>query len=107
VTTWTLIEARRRAVRVSWALRYLPVPPEGAWWLRGACAGSSGLFTDDGTDRSTTLDAIAQCEACPVRLSCLRAAACEERFELDVHGVRGGFSAAERRAMRRRAVRAA
>jgi hypothetical protein len=44
----------------------------------------------------------ALCDACPVRLACLRAAAVEELDDNDaVNGVRGGFSATERRRMRR------
>jgi hypothetical protein len=106
VKRWTLQRARRDAVRAAWSLRYLPVPPPTGWQQRAACAGLGELFTGE---RSTVAAAIEVCESCPVRLHCLRAAACEERetYEPDVFGIRGGFTPAERVQLgRARAARA-
>lgn len=108
--SFSIAQARRDAVRASWALRYLPVPPPDAWRTNAACRGlPAELFFEDAPGRGEPVSRqlAALCGSCPVRLYCLRDAAVAEEPHNDfVNGVRAGFSAAERRAMRRRAVRA-
>lgn len=71
-------------------------PP--SWWRQAACSGmATDLFVGD-QDR-TRAAAVAVCQACPARRACLEYALHDP--ELYTHGVFGGATPAERRAMGR------
>lgn len=112
MAAFSMVEARRRALRESWALRAFPVARSG-WERRAACRGVQDLFSIEevGAEAVRSIAAaVAVCEGCPVRLECLQQAMFEEQRQADRFGVRGGFSAAERRRLgreqRRRAAAA-
>ena len=76
------------------------------WYALAACSGKSNLFmlTDANSEprlgggrRADIAAAKALCESCPARLPCL-----ELGIEVGDHGVWGGLSPIELRAIRRR-----
>lgn len=81
-----------------------PADPGDPWQDRALCA----LLDPEDADRfffpkpsTSAAPAKRVCDACPVREACLEAAMDEEKAESYRHGVRGGLSARERRALAR------
>ena len=69
------------------------------WERQAACKGMDvGLFFDHEEDQSEPApEALAACARCPVRDSCL-----DEALRFEPFGVRGGFTAGGRRAIRKK-----
>lgn len=89
---------RRRARRESW-LERLPVAriQRPDWAEHGNCHGLP-IGVMFGTATAAVRRAVAVCEGCPSRLSCLAAARDAELVDRHhVYGVRGGLPASDRR----------
>ncbi len=76
----------------------VPLFPE--WYDEAACTGveTDAFFPEVGGTKAITREF---CDECPVREECLQYA-----LDNHMHGIWGGTSTAERRAMRRRAAAA-
>lgn len=80
-----MVDAKADAVLHSWMLRAELAPPTPGWRLDAECRGC----------RDFTVDL---CATCPSRLDCLRDTWELERHAADIQGIRGGYTANERRA---------
>lgn len=73
------------------------VQPSTDWMEHGACQGKDPDLFFPGKGRDLASAAVAICMTCPVRLQCLEYALATDQ----AHGVWGGKTAHERRAIRR------
>lgn len=93
-------EQRTAAVAAAWVERIDVAVELPGWTARAACTGRTALMYPD--TAAETARALAVCDGCPVRLSCLAAARGPEQTDRLVFGVRGGLTAAQRAAAYRR-----